>query len=244
MVTLLERVEVRALRDGQQAEPGGPTSTVAALRRSALFATLAEAELAQMSRLVHRFVMAPGVIFREGDSSATTYVLVSGRVDIAVFSADGRELLLYRLGPGDFFGELALLDDQPRGSTALARSRCELLAIGRAPLLDAITRNPQLALGMIVSLAGRLRTADETIKAVGFLDMSARLARTLLAVEEEQAGQGVVRVGQHELASAVGCTRQSVTRTLAAWRQRGYITTARGCIRLLDRPTLQAFAEA
>ena len=228
--------------DSRPPESDELADIVAALQASVLFSRLSAEELTEMARLVRPFKMAPGIIFMEGDTSTNAYVLVSGRVDISVFSEDGRELLLYRLGPGQLFGETGLLDEQPRSACAIARTDCELIAISRRTLLNSVTHNPGLALRMIASLSRRLRTADETIKAIGFLDMSARLARVVLTMEQEQVGRGTVRVGQSDLASAIGCMRQSVTRTITTWRRLGYVSTGRGYIRILNRRKLQALS--
>src|SRR5215216_4193998 len=226
--------------DSQPPEQDQLSQIVDALRASVMFSSLSAAELTEMACLVRPFMMAPGIIFMEGDTSTNAYVVVSGRVDISVFSDDGRELLLYRLGPGHLFGETGLLDEQPRSACAIARTHCELISISRRVLLNSVTHNPGLALRMIASLSRRLRTADETIKAIGFLDMSARLVRILLAMEQEQGGLGIVRVSQNDLASTLGCMRQSVTRTITAWRRLGYVSTGRGYIRILNRRKLQA----
>jgi CRP/FNR family cyclic AMP-dependent transcriptional regulator len=228
--------------DSRPPEPDELAHIRGALQASVLFSCLSAAELTEVARLVRPFKMAPGIIFMEGDTSTNAYVLVSGRVDISVFSDDGRELLLYRLGSGQLFGETGLLDEQPRSACAIARTDCELIAISRRTLLNSVAQNPGLALRMIVSLSQRLRTADDTIKAIGFLDMSARLARVLLWMEQEQDGRGIVRVGQNDLASTIGCMRQSVTRTITTWRRMGYVTTGRGYIRILNRRKLQTLS--
>ena len=243
MVATLTPPRVTDLKDVEQAAPDGPTDIAGALQRSALFACLPEAEIAKLARMVRRFVMGPGPIYLEGDTSKNAYALVSGRVDISAFSSDGRELVLYRLGPGDLFGETALLDRETRTGSAIARTRCEIISISRLTLLDVVSRNPDLALRMIGSLLQRLRTADETIKSISFLDMTARLARTLLSIEQEQNGQGTVRISQAELANAVGCMRQSITRTIATWRRLGYVITGRGYIKILNRRKLWAYSQ-
>lgn len=230
------------LAESQSPEPDELLRIVNALQSSVLFSCLSAEELTEMARLVRPFTMAPGIIFMEGDTSANAYVLVSGRVDISVFSDDGRELLLYRLGPGHLFGETGLLDEQPRSACAIARTNCELIAISRRTLLNSVGHSPGLALRMIASMSRRLRTADETIKAIGFLDMSSRLARVVLAMEVEQNGRGIVRVGQDDLATSIGCMRQSVTRTITSWRRLGYVSTGRGYIRILNRRKLQALS--
>jgi CRP/FNR family transcriptional regulator, cyclic AMP receptor protein len=138
---------------------------------------------------------------------------------------------------------MALLDHEARSACAIARTQCEILSISRSALLQAVSNSPELALRMIASLSRRLRVADESIKAMSFLDMSARLARELLAIEREQDGHGVVHVGQEELAVILGCARQSVTRTLATWRRLGYASTQRGTIRLLNPRKLRALTQ-
>lgn len=243
MVEIVTPAPSSAPTGAHSAERNTRDDIVTALQQTVLFACLSSDELAKMARLVRRFVMEPGPIFLEGDTSSNAYLLLSGQVDISVFSSDGRELLLYRVRPGDFFGEMALLDHQPRSACAIARTRCEMLSISRTALLEAVSSNPETALRMIVSLAHRLRVADQSLKALSFLDMSARLARVLLSLEKEQGKRGIVRVSHEELAAALGCVRQSVTRTLATWRHMGYVTTGRGYIRLLHHRKLHALTQ-
>jgi CRP/FNR family cyclic AMP-dependent transcriptional regulator len=214
---------------------------IEALQHAALFESLTETELARLAGRVQRFAMPPGPLFLEGDRAGIAYVLVSGRVDISLFSSDGRELRLYRVRPGDFFGELGLLDDQPRSASAIARTRCELLSLSGETLLDLISHNADVALRMIVSLTQRLRTADQNLKALSFLDMSARLARLLLTMDAEQGATGTVRVSQEELATALGSVRQSVTRTITVWRRMGYVQTGRSYVRILNRRKLRSY---
>lgn len=210
------------------------------LRQSDLFYSLTSDQFAQLMAYSRSFEMSPGLIYMEGDIPSNAYVLLRGRVDICLLSRDGRELLLHRLGPGALFGEGELLDGQPRSALAIARTRSQLLAIPRDALLHVARSNPDLAHYIIAVLSQRSRNMVETVKEIGFFGMSARLARILLSMDDEQRRCGIVHVNQHELASAVGCTRQSVTRTIAEWRRLGYVSTGRGYIRILDPSQLQA----
>jgi CRP-like cAMP-binding protein len=226
-----------------EADPELVSDSLALLRQAPLFESLSDEESERLAARATRFTMPPGPLFYEGDRPTNAYLLLVGEVDLTVCSSDGRSLLLYKIWPGDLFGELGLVDDQPRSATAIARTRCEMLSFSREVLLDVVARNPAIALRLIGLLSQRLRVADATIKSITFQDMTARLAATLLRLEREQQGRGAIRTNHAELAEALACTRQSVTRTIALWRQLGYVETGRGWLRIRNRRLLQAYAD-
>lgn len=211
------------------------------LRSCLLLSCLAPSDLARIAAEARIFTMAPGPLFLEGDRGDCAYVLVHGRMDISVYSPDGREMLLYRVPAQEVFGEMALLDEGPRSASAIARTPCRLVTIPRATFYSLLQENPQLALRIIVTLSHRLRIADQTIKAVSFLDMPCRLAQLLLHLDAEHGRVGCVPVSQVELATFLGCARQSVTRVLANWRHAGFVDTSRKHITILDRAALQTY---
>src|SRR5690348_12709157 len=113
------------------------------LVRQPLFADLPPADLAPLAAVVRRRHYPRGaIIFTQGDLGHVAFIVRSGRVEIVVESADGRDLVLYEVGPGDHFGEMALLESQPRSASAVCTEQSELLAITREDLLGELERHP------------------------------------------------------------------------------------------------------
>jgi len=131
-----------------------------------LFARLSRKELAEVERIVHlRTYRAGEVIFNMGDTGVAMYVILAGEVCITLPERDTKQTIeLARLGPGDLFGELALLDSTPRSATAIAVTPTEAAAIARPDWIDLIHRRPTIGVGMLLPLgqllSARLRVAN------------------------------------------------------------------------------------
>ena len=207
----------------------------AILRGVSLFADLPSADLEELATGLRRRRYARGqVIFTQGDPGSSLCVIEEGRVRIAVGSDEGKELVLRVLGPGDFFGELALLDDEPRSADAIAQEACQLLLLQRADFLEFVEARPKVATLLLAALSRRLRIASQQAQDVVFLDVPARLARTLLEQAAGQSGERpVCRLTQSELAGLVGATRESVNKWLGYYERQGLIERQRGSVTIL-----------
>lgn len=209
-------------------------SGVATLRTVPFLAVLPEAELARLAaRARPRRYRAGETIFHREDSGATLYVIGRGRVRLVLASPEGREVTVGLLGPGSFFGELALLDGGPRSASVVALEPVEALTLDRAPFIATLEGHPEVAGSLLAVLGDRLRRTDELIQDILFLDLPARLAKQLLALAE---GHGVrtpeglrldLRLSQSDLAGMVGATRESVNRCLGAYADRGLLSLDR-----------------
>ena len=171
-------------------------------------------------------------------------MIASGRVKIALTSPDGKELILRRLAPGQFHGELALLDDEPRSADAIATEPSVLLVLQRDAFRQFLGDHPDAATKLLGTVSHYLRRNAELIQDATFLDVPARLARILLelaagpgATELPPAGTVIQdRMKQGEIASLVGATRESVNKWLGAFEKQGLIRYDKGQITLL-RPS-------
>lgn len=187
------------------------------------------------------------VIFHQEDPGSVLHIVEEGRVRISLPSPGGEEVVVALLGPGDCFGELALIDGEPRSATALAQEPCETLTLSRADFLDFLAAHPQAALAMMVVLCWRLRQTDGLVADVAFLDGPSRLAKRLLELAARQgqpASPGVelrIRVTQRELAGMTGATRESVNRWLSLFRSQGYLRLGGGTITLVSPDELAAW---
>ncbi|MBX5490344.1 MAG: Crp/Fnr family transcriptional regulator [Chloroflexi bacterium] len=194
-------------------------------------------ELAQMCR--RRTYQRGETIFHKGDPASGLYVITDGQVKIVLPSETGEEALLAVLEPGDFFGELALFDGQPRSATVVAVKRAEALLLPRDDFLGFVARNPEVAIALFAVLSRRLRATDELIEDAVFLDVPGRLAKRLLdlaARHGRQTDQGIeidIKLTQQDLAAMVGATRESVNKHLGWMRDRRLLLLDRQRIILL-----------
>jgi CRP/FNR family cyclic AMP-dependent transcriptional regulator len=191
-------------------------------QRVPLFEGISPAERAAVSKAAQLRTYRRGeVIVRQGQPGETFFVIVRGRVAITVLSPEGREVVLNTLGEGDHFGEMALLDDEPRSATVMAQERSELAILSRDVFFDLLRSNFVLTKGLLRSFSCRLRRANATIEGLAALDVKSRLARyfrELAATRGRKAGGGwavVVRPSQREIADTIGSSRETVSRTMS-----------------------------
>ena len=198
------------------------------LRRVSLFADFTDAELAALVGVLHTRHYAKGtVILAQDEPGNVGFVIISGSVDILLESHDGRQFIVAQLGSGDHFGEMALLDDEPRSATVVATADSDLFVLQRLELLNELVRHPEMMLRMLVSLSRRLRKADAQVASLAFGDTAERLVRLLLTNAKRGPSGLTVDVAQEDLAAMVGATRQTVGRIFGDWRRQGWIRTGR-----------------
>lgn len=196
-------------------------------------------------RLVPRRFGESQVIFHHGDPGGLLYIITAGKVKISYTMPDGQEALLAILGAGDFFGELALLDDAPRSATAEAMDKTETLTLHRDDFIGYIGENPDFAYHVMRTLAKRIRHLNDQIGDVFFLDLNGRLARTLLKLAEDHGrpvDEGTlidIALTQTELAEMTGATRVSINKTLGRFRRAKWVSLHGRQIILLDRQALR-----
>lgn len=205
-----------------------------------LFSKLSESSLAVLARASHFKTFEKGdILFFQSDPSDYAYIVRSGHVSIVLNSSDGREMVINEMHSGDLFGELGILTRRLRSTSAIARTKGELLVIPAHVFLDVTENEPQFALRMLEITAGRLQMSGKRESALAFLDAQARLARLLLELEEQEKEKGYVTISQDELAHHTGLIRQTVAKALGKWRRAGWLITGRGRILILNRKALE-----
>lgn len=173
-----------------------------------------------------------------------TYQVLSGRVHMRTYSSAGKELLYVHMEPGDCFGELGLLDGKPCHHDADAEAGTALLFLPAAEFSSLRSRHREIDEQLLQLLARRSRASYETIEGAILQDMPHRLARRLLSLVEEHAGEeDEIACSHEELAKMIGSSRQSVTATLKGWEREGWLDQAYGKIRLLELASLAGFAD-
>jgi CRP/FNR family cyclic AMP-dependent transcriptional regulator len=211
--------------------PPAPISA-APLERVPLFSGLDADALGELTAVARPRAFRPGeIIFHRDDPGQVLYVILGGKVRIYVTSPDGQEVALALLGIGDYFGELALLDGQPRSASAVAVEPAETLALQRPDFLNAVMHHPRIAVQVMHVLSRRLRQTDAMIEDLLFLDVHGRVAKKLLELAEihgAHTADGIrieLRLTQGELAAMVGASRESVNKVMGYFMDKQFIST-------------------
>jgi CRP-like cAMP-binding protein len=222
---------------------------IEALQRCALFEDCEPPVLASVARsLRRRRFRRSEVIFHQGDPGEALHVVASGAVKIVLPSTEGEEAIIATLRPGDFFGELALLDGAPRSATAVALEPSETLALPRLTFRELLDGEPRLRDALLAGLAHELRRLTSHVEELHFLDLAGRLAMRLVRLAQEaDAHSNVVRLDwpytQSDLAAMIGGTRQSVNRLLSQLVSDGLVTVEGGTLVITDVAALSRMAE-
>ena len=211
------------------------------LRSAPLFRELDdEAAAALRASMVESHLARGEVRSGEGDEGDRVYVVIRGKVKLGRTSPDGRENLLALLGPGQMFGELSLFDPGPRSATASAVIETTLFGLGHADLLPWLTGRPEVARGLLLQFAQRLRRSNDTLADLVFSDVPGRVAKQLLdlsvrfGVASDEGVRVVHDLTQEELAQLVGASRETVNKALADFVSRAWIRLEQRSVVVLD----------
>ena len=213
-----------------------PVST-AMLRSVPLFASFSEEPLRMLTTVVTRRSVTRGtIIMAAGDPTDSLYIVLSGRLKVMMSDADGKEVILTILGPGEFFGEMGLIDDAPRSASVIAIEPCELLAITRRDFKKCLAENFEMSMAVMRGLVRRLREADRKIGSLALLDVYGRVARLLLDMAETVDGQKMVtkRLPKQDIAKMIGASREMVSRVMKDLQVGGFIEMRGSTIVLRD----------
>jgi len=213
-----------------------------ALQHMPLFSGLPESGLRELAAFtLHQRFPRGHTIFCRGDSGDRAFIILQGEVDLIVDSPDGRELILARLGPGEHFGEMALIDDLVRSATARTASATELVVVLRSTFLRAMEGRPEISMHIIRVLAQRLRASNEKLESFAYRDAKSRIARTVLELDRTHAEP--VHVSHEELSNMSATSRQTTTRILGEWEASGYVELGRRGILVKNVEALSVMAE-
>lgn len=183
-------------------------------------------------------------LFMQEDIATHVYGVISGKVEISIYSAGGRKLVANIERPQSLIGEIAALDGGPRTATATCLTECQFVCASRAQLLERIGKHPDLARALIALLCARLRWVSSEFGDQALLKIEARLAKRLLYLSSFMAdAQGWISISQSDLADFLGATRESVNKTLHDWRAHALIETRRGAIRVGNVSALAELSE-
>ena len=219
--------------------------SVTLLGQVPVFETLAPEDLQHVAEVAVPRSFAPHqVIFREGDSSDTCYVVRSGHARAMREHVDGRTLALAHFGPGDIFGELAMFDDESRSATVETLDAVDAIALAGSDMRRLLRQHPDIAVKLVISLGRRLRDANERLARQSFQTVQSRVAVVLDGLVKQAQSEGatasdvLVTITQADIAQLAGSSRESASRFLAVLERAGVITQGRGRITVHDSDAL------
>ena len=227
---------------------GFSSSKLSVLRKHPYFADLEPEAFDQLCRYAKHSTLKRGAtLFSKGDQGISLFAVISGSVKISISSPDGRNAILNIIGPGEIFGEIALLDGGARSTDAIANTNCELFTIDKREFIPFVRSQPALAMRFIELLCTRLRNTSDQVEQVILQNLPGRLASALLRLTEKQKlePQGrTIAITQQEISEMVGMTRESINKQLRAWAARDWVRLEHGAIVVLKAELLQALVDA
>jgi CRP/FNR family transcriptional regulator, cyclic AMP receptor protein len=221
--------------------------TAALLAGVEIFADLSSEEVRRLAEVaVPRSYEAEQVVFREGDSGDTCYVIRTGRARVTRNHSDGRTITLAELHKGDIFGELAMWGEETRSATVEALEAMEAVALLASDVRRLLVGHPDIAVKMLAALAERLRGANERISNQSFRTVAGRVAGVLLSQveslrKEHAESDVVIAATQTDIAQLAGSSRESASRFLANLERAGVVTCGRGKVTVHDPAALRNY---
>jgi CRP/FNR family transcriptional regulator len=222
--------------------------TIALLHRVPVFSTLSREELERVAQVVvPRSFGAGEVVFNEGDEGSTCYVVRSGRTRAVRMHADGRSITLAHFGPGDIFGEMAMLDGERRSATVESVEETDAIAILSTDMHRLLREYPDISVKLIAALGRRLRDTNDRLARQSFQTVQSRVAAVLAQLVQEARTQGiaegdvVITATQAEIDQMAGSSRESASRFLAVLERAGIISQGRGKLTVHDPDALGGY---
>ena len=196
-----------------------------------IFSDLTDSELKSIQELCKtRKYPKNSMIILEEEMGDVVFIVMSGTVKITRVNDEGKEVILAMLGSGEVFGEMAILDGESRSANALSQENCEVVTINREDFLNLLKTNNKVSLNLMTEFAIRLRKSDQQIEALSLDDAEHRIGVSILNLAEELGviRQGVVTVDnlpyQQDIANMAGTSRETVSRVMKIFEDRGLIT--------------------
>ncbi|HUB73384.1 MAG TPA: Crp/Fnr family transcriptional regulator [Solirubrobacteraceae bacterium] len=226
----------------------GSTDVVELLGRVPVFSALEPRDLERIAQLAVPRSFAPGErVFSEGDQSDTCYVVREGHARAVRSHGDGRTITLATFGPGDFFGELAMFEDERRSATVEAIEPTSAIGVLGPDMRRLMSQHPQIAARLVIALGRRLRETNERLSRQSFQTVQSRVAVVLSQLVQQARDAGkppadvLVIATQAELAQLAGSSRESASRFLAVLERAGVISQGRGRLVVHDPEALEQY---
>jgi CRP-like cAMP-binding protein len=228
-----------------------PSDKLKLLANVALFSDFSVKQLEAVSLVARKKTLQRrDELFHKGDPGGEIYIVVSGKLKALTTSVEGDDVVFSILGPGEVFGEVALLGATPRTATLSAIEDCQLLAIDRRDFMSFLRTNPEVSVKLLSVIAMRLKRVSELVEDTLFLNLPLRLAKKLCSLSRaygEEVAEGIridLRLSQEEWGDLVGTTRESVNKQMRKWTEAGVVRIDDGYVVILDPAELEKLAGA
>jgi CRP/FNR family cyclic AMP-dependent transcriptional regulator len=192
-----------------------------------LFSDLAPADTRVLTEhCTTRTFPTHAVLITEGDDTDSLYVILEGEVKVFVSDENGKEVILNMMGPGEYFGELALVDEGPRSASVMTMEPTKVMVISKSDFKTCLSANPDMAFNLIQALTKQVRALTDNVKSLALMDVYGRVAHTLLDLAKENDGKLVIeqKLTHQDIANMVGASREMVSRILKDLATGGYIS--------------------
>ena len=211
-----------------------------------LFANLSPSDRTAISSVMIKRTFSPGefIVHEEDDEKQTFFIIVSGSVHVTVFTSEGKQTILATLHSGEFFGEMAVLDGEPRSASVVAAEPCKILMLYRRSFLDILQKYPKIAIAMLIEMSRRQRKSNRHINTLSMMSVYGRVAEVLLQLAKEsgrKTGSMIVidkRPTHQTIADMAGTSRETVSRVLSQLQKKRYLTMDRKRLVILNEAKL------
>jgi CRP/FNR family transcriptional regulator, cyclic AMP receptor protein len=211
-----------------------------------LFSKLTSQELMAIhSAMIQKAFTTGDIIVHEDDAeNQTFFIIVSGSVHVTVLSSEGKQAILATLRSGAFFGEMAILDGEPRSASVVAAEPCKLLMLYRKSFLQILQEYPKITIAMLIEMSHRLRRSNRQINSLSMMSVYGRVADVLLQLSKgngRKVGSMIViesRPSHQTIADMAGTSRETVSRVLSQLQKKGYLTITRKRLVILNEEKL------
>lgn len=199
------------------------------LAQVTLFADLPPDELALLAaRATIRSFPKNAILINEGDQSDSLYLILSGLVKVYVSDDEGREMLLDMMGAGEYFGELSLIDQEPRSASVITVEACKIMIVSRDNFIDCLQNNVAIAISLLKVLAAKVRHQTDNAKSLALMSVYERVVKALLELARDNNGELIIAGVSHQaLADRVYASREMVTLILKELKAGAYIDSDR-----------------
>lgn len=252
--TLAETTPTTVHAAGPAAAAPAPVRVADFLRSVDLFTALDDADIAKLAACARQRPCRRGetVLMQNDPAGDHLYLIAEGEAAVVIEGHDGKETIAALLGRGDFFGEMSLLDESPRGATVRVTETARLITLRREDVLRSLQAFPGMALTLMREMARRLRQSNAKVAGLAHQRVERRVAQALLHLFEEkgvrlkdESGRRCIilrnRPTQQQLAEMAGTSRETVSRTLTQWARKGWVREYVRDLFLLDEAALRAF---
>lgn len=203
-----------------------------------MFSELEPSDARLLTEHTHtRTYPANSILINEGDQTDSLYVILEGEVKAYASDESGKEVILNILGPGEYFGELSLVDDQPRSASVMTLKPTKAMIISKQNFKQCLSENTELAFNLIRNLTRQVRGLTDSVKNLALMDVYGRVARTLLDLAHDVDGKQVIeqKLTHQDIANMVGASREMVSRILKDLSRGGYISTDKKSITIKEK---------